>query len=53
MSLESGDAEEFPEELKKDYRKSVRLYRRILRDYPDYEYVDGTYYMLGYCLSES
>ncbi len=50
---ESGDAEEFPEEPKKDYRKSVRLYRRILRDYPDYEYVDGTYYMLGYCLSES
>lgn len=50
---ESGDIEEFPEEPKKDYGKSVRLYKRILRDYPDYEYLDGTYYMLGYCLSES
>lgn len=50
---ESGDIEEFPEEPRKDYGRSVRLYRRILRDYPDYEYADGTYYMLGYCLSES
>lgn len=50
---ESGDVEAFPEEPKKDYNRSVRLYRRILRDYPEYEYADGTYYMLGYCLSES
>ena len=51
--LDAGDVEEVPEEPKKNYAKSVRLYRRILRDYPDYEYADGTYYMLAYCLSES
>lgn len=41
-----------PEEPKKDYAGSVALYRRILRDYPDYEYLDGCWYMLGYILSE-
>lgn len=49
---ESGDLDDIPEEPKKDYRKAVRLYQRILRDHPDYEFLDGTYYMLGYCLSE-
>jgi cellulose synthase operon protein C len=49
---ETGNLDEIPEEPKKDYKKSVRLYQRILRDHPDYEFLDGTYYMLGYCLSE-
>ncbi len=49
---ESGDLDDVPEEPRKDYRKAVRLYQRILRDHPEYEYLDGTYYMLGYCLSE-
>ena len=52
MDAESGEVDEIPEEPKKDYGRSVRLYKRILRDYPDYEFLDGTYYMLGY-LSES
>lgn len=43
---------EFPEEPKKDYRRSARLYRRIIENHPDYEYVDGCYYMLGFVQSQ-
>ena len=44
---------EFPAEPKKDYRRSISLYERIIRDYPDYQFVDGCYYMLGFCHVES
>jgi len=43
----SGDIPAPPVE---DYAKSLALYRRIVTDYPSYKYVDGAYYMLGYCL---
>lgn len=44
-------AEEIPEAPQKDYGRSVALYRRIIADHPDYEYIDGAYYMLGFCLA--
>ena len=46
-----ADFENLPEQAQKDYRRSARLYRRILEQHPEYEYIDGCYYMLGYVLS--
>ena len=40
-----------PDEPLKDYERSVALYQRIVRDYPSYQYADGAYYMLGYCMA--
>ena len=51
-ALGDGDLDELPEEPAKDYARSISLYKRIVADYPDYEYLDGTYYMLGFCASE-
>jgi TolA-binding protein len=54
-ALDSADEaalEQLPEEPKKDYRRSMAMYERILKGSPSYEYVDGCYYMLGYCQSE-
>lgn len=44
-------ATEVPESPLKDYSRSIALYNRIIADHPDYEYVDGAYYMLGFCLA--
>ena len=33
----------------RDYTRAIDLYLSILQKYPDYEYNDGVYYMLGYC----
>lgn len=35
-----------------DLMPVVELYQRLLRQYPDYERVDGVYYLIGYCLNE-
>ncbi len=51
-SMTDDQLAEAPEEPHKDFHRSIRLYERILRDYPDYQYLDGCYYMLGYILSE-
>ncbi|MCE9673797.1 tetratricopeptide repeat protein [Myxococcus stipitatus] len=42
----------FPVEPRKDYSDSIALYRRLLKDYPDYRLNDGAMYLLGYCLEE-
>ncbi|MBM4390143.1 MAG: tetratricopeptide repeat protein [Deltaproteobacteria bacterium] len=41
----------FPEPPVKDYRKAVQLYRDIIDNHVDYQYLAETYYMLGWCLS--
>jgi TolA-binding protein len=51
-NLSDDDYANAPEEPRKDFRKSIQLYQRILRNHPGYEFEDGTYFMLGYCLSE-
>jgi len=51
-SLGEGELDDLPEDATKDYRRSIALYKRIIEEYPDYEYLDGCYYMLGYCASE-
>lgn len=44
-----GDA---PVEPQKRFDKSIALYERIVRDFPDYRLLDGTYYLLGYTLRQ-
>ncbi len=51
-SLSPAELETLPPPPLKDYSKPIALYRRILENYPDYERIDGVYYMLGYCFSE-
>ena len=48
--LDPNDFEHVPTPPAQDYKRSVDLYRRIIQDYPDYQYADGAYYMLGFCL---
>ena len=36
----------------KHFEKSIALYQRILKDFPDYRFSDIVYYLLGYCLGE-
>jgi cellulose synthase operon protein C len=47
-----ADDGEPPEQPRKDFRRSVALYERIVRDYPEYTYADGAQYMMGYCHSD-
>lgn len=49
---EDSDFSEMPEEPLRDYSKSIRLYRNIIANHPEYRYIDGAYYMLGFCLSD-
>lgn len=39
-------------EPKKDFNATVELYRRLVRNFPNYPKVDGVYYLIGYCLNE-
>ncbi|MCK6506610.1 tetratricopeptide repeat protein [Myxococcota bacterium] len=40
-----------PESPVKDYSRSMGLYRRIIDEHPEYRFIDGAYYMLGFCLA--
>ncbi len=46
-----GRIPEQPETPERNYDKSVGLFQRLLTDFPDYRYVDGAYYLLGFCLN--
>ena len=43
---------EAPEDPMRDYAKPIALYKEIIERFPDYKYVDGALYMLGYCYGE-
>ncbi len=49
---EGGDLEDIPDEPEKDYSASIGLHKQIIERFPDYEYLPGSYYMLGYMLRE-
>ena len=49
---EGGDLEDIPDEPEKDYSASIGLHRQIIERFPEYEYLPGSYYMLGYMLRE-
>jgi len=50
--FDQGKLEYLPEPPEKDYRKSIALYKRIIRDFPDYGDLGAVYYMLGYTYSD-
>ena len=50
--FDAGKLEYLPEPPRKDYRKSIGLYKRIIRNFPDYAELGAVYYMLGYTYSD-
>jgi TolA-binding protein len=46
------DAENAADEPQKDFNATITLYRRLVREFPEYERSDGVYYLIGYCLNE-
>ena len=37
---------------KVDYTATITLYKRLLTEFPNYRFLDATYYLLGFCLGE-
>ncbi|MCC7537420.1 MAG: tetratricopeptide repeat protein [Deltaproteobacteria bacterium] len=37
---------------RKDFTRTIQVYRRLIEQFPTYRLIDGAYYLLGYCLSE-
>ncbi len=35
-----------------DYLPTIELYKRLVRNFPDYRRIDGVLYLIGYCLNE-
>ncbi len=50
--FDAGKLEYLPEPPEKDYRKSIGLYKQIIRKFPDYADLGAVYYMLGYAYSD-
>jgi len=50
--MEEGGDVELPPMPRRDYSKSIEIYRKILERYPNYEHADGAAYLLAYCLAE-
>jgi tetratricopeptide (TPR) repeat protein len=46
--VEEGKVAAAPPEPQPDFSKSIDLYAKLLSQFPDYRYNDGTYYLLGY-----
>ncbi len=49
QQFDRGEIETLPEPPGKNYARSVRLFKRLIKDFPDYKYLDAAYYLLGYC----
>ncbi len=49
---EDGKIKALPEKPKKRLENSIKLYQKIIADFPDYQYMDVVYYLLGYALYE-
>ncbi len=50
--FDAGKLDYLPEPPEKDYRKSIALYKKIIRMFPDYDDLGAVYYMLGYTYSD-
>ena len=46
----AGRLPEEPEEPEQRFDRTIELYRWLVKDFPDYRFVDGAYYLLGYAL---
>ncbi|MGC9044706.1 MAG: tetratricopeptide repeat protein, partial [Myxococcota bacterium] len=49
---EDGKIKSLPEKPRKRLENCIKLYQRIVSDFPDYQYMDAVYYLLGYALYE-
>jgi len=50
--FDAGKVEFLPEPPEKDYRGSIALYKKIIRNFKNYSDLGAVYYMLGYCYSD-
>ena len=50
--FDAGKVDFLPEPPEKDYRRSIALYKKIVRTFPDYANLGAVYYMLGYAYSD-
>jgi tetratricopeptide (TPR) repeat protein len=51
-ALEKGTAGSMEMPVK-EFDRTIRLFRDLIRRYPAYQNVDGAYYLLGYCLNDT
>ncbi len=52
IEFDNGNIKEEPAEPRQDYRISIDLFDRLVKNWPDYRNIDGAYYLKGYCLLE-
>jgi len=38
-----------PESPERSYARTIGLFERLIGEFPDYRYIDGAYYLLGFC----
>ena len=50
--FERKEIAQAPAPPRQDYRQTIGLHRRLIKEFPEYRLVDGAYYLLGFCLSE-
>jgi hypothetical protein len=50
--VESGQSAEALQEPTKNFGATVALYTDLVQRFPQYERLDGVYYLIGYCLNE-
>lgn len=41
-----------PQPPRQDYTQTIMLHRKLIREFPGYRFLDGAYYLLGFCLME-
>ena len=51
-AFDRGEVEFLPEPPETDLRRSIALYKRIIKKFPEYEDLGVVYYMLGFCYSD-
>jgi TolA-binding protein len=49
---DAGGAGEPPVEPVKRFDRTIALYRKLIDQFPDYRFLDGAYYLLGYTLRQ-
>ena len=47
-----AEGRDAPPEPVKNYAPSIALYQQLITGFPDYKFIHGMYYLLGYCLAE-
>ncbi|MFT3922644.1 MAG: tetratricopeptide repeat protein [Myxococcales bacterium] len=50
--MESRDKGVELPEPEKDFSPTINLYRELITRFPNYQRIDGVYYLIGYCLNE-